>query len=252
VRPLYRSYPMYVKGREPAGYLNSLKQKDPEIIFDPSQLHTKEDWMAAGKLVFESDIRFFPAGEPPAEDDLLYPVSKDGELPGFEFRYYIRKKGVLELGTNACARCHTRVMPDGSFREGAQGLPAPPPSYLRQLKQPNPDQVRRRMNNYWINYGAPWVMSREEFETHYTLEEYALEIAFSLHPGVLARQGTSLSHPAHIPSLIGVQDRKYLDATGLIRNRSIGDLMRYAILNQGLDTLAHYGDFQPGPTSFGP
>ena len=67
------------------------------------------------------------------------------------------------------------------------------------------------------------------------------------HPGVLERQGTSMSHPPHIPSLIGVQDRKYLDATGLVRNRSIGDLMRYAIINEGLDTLAHYGDFQPGP-----
>jgi hypothetical protein len=76
----------------------------------------------------------------------------------------------------------------------------------------------------------------------------------SLNPslvGVPAKgQGTSPSHPVHIPSLIGVQDRKYLDATGLVRNRSIGDLMRYAILNEGLDTLAHFGDFQPGPTAF--
>jgi hypothetical protein len=51
----------------------------------------------------------------------------------------------------------------------------------------------------------------------------------------------------HIPSLIGIEDVKYLDATGLVRNRSIGDLMRYAVTNQGLDTLAHYGDFQPSP-----
>jgi hypothetical protein len=67
VRPIYRSYPVYAKGREPAGYLESLKQKDPEIIFDPSRLHTKEDWIAAGKLVFESDTLFFPLPEPPAE-----------------------------------------------------------------------------------------------------------------------------------------------------------------------------------------
>ena len=66
-------------------------------------------------------------------------------------------------------------------------------------------------------------------------------------PGVSARQGTSLAHPVHIPSLIDVQNRKYLDATGLVRNRFIGDLMRYAILNEGLDTLAHFGDFQPSP-----
>lgn len=88
--------------------------------------------------------------------------------------------------------------------------------------------------------------SRQDFEAQYTTEQIALELA-GRHSGVLARQGTSFSHPPHIPSLIGVQDRKYLDATGLIRNRSIGDLMRYAIINEGLDTFAHYGDFQPSP-----
>jgi hypothetical protein len=75
VRPIYRSYPAYAKGREPAGYLDSLKQKDPEIIFDPSELHTKEDWIAAGKLVFESATKFRPAREEPAEADVPFPVS---------------------------------------------------------------------------------------------------------------------------------------------------------------------------------
>jgi hypothetical protein len=60
-------------------------------------------------------------------------------------------------------------------------------------------------------------MSREEFEAHYTPEEVALEIAATC-CGALFRQGASSSHPVHIPSLIGVQDRKYLDATGLVRN----------------------------------
>jgi len=36
-----------------------------------------------------------------------------------------------------------------------------------------------------------------------------------------------------------------MDATGLVRNRSIGDIMRYAAINEGLDTLSHCGDFQP-------
>ena len=69
--------------------------------------------------------------------------------------------------------------------------------------------------------------------------------------GVLSRQGASPIHPPHIPSLIGVQDIKYLDSTGLVRHRSIGDLMRYAALNTGLDTLAKYGDFQPATSVSG-
>lgn len=165
-------------------------------------------------------------------------------LPGFALRYYIREKGVLENGTNACAGCHTRQMPDGSFWAGAQGILIPPRAGVLRAKQETPEQLRLRVNNWWIWFGAPWVMSREEFEAHG--EEFRLGSAAAC-CGAFFRQGTSLSHPVHIPSLIGVQDRKYLDTTGLVRNRSIGDLMRYAILNEGLDTLAYFGDFQPSP-----
>jgi len=84
------------------------------------------------------------------------------------------------------------------------------------------------------------------FSASYTKESVIARLE-ALHPGVLARQGTSLTHPPHIPSLIGVQDIKYLDGTGLVRHRSIADLMRYAVINEGLDTLAHFGDFQPSP-----
>jgi hypothetical protein len=63
--------------------------------------------------------------------------------------------------------------------------------------------------------------------------------------GVLSREGTSALQPPRIPSLIGVRDLKYLDATGLVRHHSIADLMRYAVVNMGLDNLARYGDFQP-------
>jgi hypothetical protein len=62
---------------------------------------------------------------------------------------------------------------------------------------------------------------------------------------VLARHGTGVWSPVQVPDLIGVQHRKYLDRTGLVRHRDIGDLMRYAALNQGLDDFARYGDFRP-------
>jgi mono/diheme cytochrome c family protein len=251
VRPIYRSYPAYAQGREPEGYMESLKQKEPVIIFDASKLSTKEDWIQAGKLVFESETLFRPApAAQPSASDTPWPVSSEGVLPYFVpgFRYVVRKKGVLEIGINACAGCHTRIMQDGSFFEGAQGVVDQPlpEARLRALREITPDAYRRRLNNAWINFGAPWVMSKEEFEKSLTKEEI-IRRAAAAHPGVLARQGTSSSHPPHIPSLIGVQNLNYLDATGLVHNRSIGDLMRYAIINEGLDTLAHFGDFQPSP-----
>ena len=52
-------------------------------------------------------------------------------------------------------------------------------------------------------------------------------------------------YPSAIPDLIGLKDRKYLDSTGLNRQRTIGDLMRYAALNQGADQLTLYDQFRP-------
>jgi hypothetical protein len=139
-------------------------------------------------------------------------------------------------------------MPDGSFVEGAQGVVDQPlpESAISAARQRPPETVRRQAEKAWVIFGIPWVVSKEQFLESYTKESVIARLA-ARHPGILARQGTSDSHPPHIPSLIGVQDLRYLDATGLLRQRSIGDLMRYAIINEGLDTLAHFGDFQPSP-----
>jgi hypothetical protein len=64
-------------------------------------------------------------------------------------------------------------------------------------------------------------------------------------PGVLSRHNSNPLYPPHVPDLIGVKDRRYLDATGLQRQRSIVDLMRYSALNQGADYLASYDGFIP-------
>lgn len=251
VRPIYRSYPAYAAGREPVGYLDSLKQKAPEIIFDPAKLHTREDWIRAGKLVFESDTSFRPApAAQPATDKTTWPVAPDGTLPSYPpgFRYYIRTKGVVEVGSNSCAGCHTRTLPDGSQFEGGQGTPNSPlprsEAALRVVRELTPDEFQARLDRFWIYFGTPWVMSKQEFEKSLTRDKY-LQIYSAMPQSVFARQGTSITHPVRVPSLIGIADIHYLDATGLVRNRGIADIMRYAIINEGLDTLAHYGDFQP-------
>src|SRR5436189_1608944 len=43
VRPIYRSYPIYAPGKEPAGYMQSLESKEPEIVFDPATLKSEAD-----------------------------------------------------------------------------------------------------------------------------------------------------------------------------------------------------------------
>src|SRR2546428_5904051 len=49
VRPIYKSYPVYAPGHEPSGYMDWLKQQEPEIVWDgkghaPS-LQTEADWI---------------------------------------------------------------------------------------------------------------------------------------------------------------------------------------------------------------
>jgi mono/diheme cytochrome c family protein len=77
----------------------------------------------------------------------------------------------------------------------------------------------------------------------------SLEALASAHeaipPGVIARHRSSTQFPPQVPDLIGVRDRRYLDRSGLQRQRSIVDLMRYAALNQGMDDLASFRGFIP-------
>ena len=47
------------------------------------------------------------------------PLTTAGVMPFAS--YVIRQKGKIELGTFACAMCHTRVLPDGAIIKGAQG-----------------------------------------------------------------------------------------------------------------------------------
>ncbi|HEY2017932.1 MAG TPA: hypothetical protein VGH38_30720 [Bryobacteraceae bacterium] len=94
-------------------------------------------------------------------------------------------------------------------------------------------------------YSAPWIHPDyyPEIETLGWADMAARHEAIP--PGVLARHGTSPTAPAKVPDLIGIQERRYLDATGLMRRRDIGDLMRYAAMNQDGDVLGRYGTFVP-------
>src|SRR4051812_8573055 len=53
-RTIYRSYPIYAPGREPAGYQEFLRTVEPVVAFDAAKLRTPEDWIAAGETVFNT------------------------------------------------------------------------------------------------------------------------------------------------------------------------------------------------------
>jgi hypothetical protein len=254
VRPIYKSYIVYAAGHEPPGYMEWLKQQEPEIIWDDKghrpQLKTEEDWIKAGELVFDAPIKYGGTGGSEATDlhvrdpnfleDTRAPVAQDGTLPSF--RYVVAKKGEVRIGILACGMCHTRVMADGTVLKGAQGnFPFDRDfafDYLRS-KSTFARLLERSL------YAAPWVQSNPLPATDsMTLEEIA-QVHRTIPAGVVARHRTSPFSPAQVPDLIGVKGRKYLDRTGLQQQRSVVDLMRYAALNQGGDDLASFGGFIP-------
>src|SRR5258706_4152735 len=54
VRPVYKTYSVYAPGREPADYMEWLQKQEPQVIFDPAQLHSEGDWIKGGGLGFDA------------------------------------------------------------------------------------------------------------------------------------------------------------------------------------------------------
>ena len=252
-RPIYKSYPIYAPGKEPAGYMQWLEQQEPEIVFDPSKLKSDSDWIKAGELVFDAPIGFGATfkisqlHDPGWYERLGVPVTKDGVMP-FS-RYVIRKKGVVEAGSGACLMCHARVMPDGSLLKGAQGNFPADRAVAYNLRQQAASSTDRQVLLQATRAGQraffamPWLnpdpMARIE---NMSLEDIAAAYD-AIPPGVTTRVNLSLFSATQIPSLIGIADLRHLDHTGIVVQRSIADLMRYVALVQGANSLDHFGDF---------
>lgn len=254
VRQIYKTYPIYHPSKEPPGYMESLKNREPEIVFDPAKLKTEEDWIRAGELVFDAPITLYgqdlidQVHDPKWYEAVGVPVAKDGTMP-FS-RYSVRKKGHVLLGRFSCSMCHTRVMPDGTVVKGAQGnYPHErTEAYERQVdaaQAPDPQKFLDFLHRgARAAFGAPWV-AHDPYDRYSKLSFDEIQALWkAIPPGVQARVSTSVFNPVLVPDIIGVKDRKYLDRTGLVRQRSMGDLMRYAVLNQGGFLFAAHGDFK--------
>jgi hypothetical protein len=248
VRPIYKSYPVYAPDREPAGYMEWLKTREPEVVWDDAthkpQLKTDRDWIQAGETVFDTPIYYTThrivaledTRNPKWYEKTGAPIAKDGTLP--YVRYVIRKQGIVDLGDFACGFCHTRVVDDGSVLKGAQGnFPfEKSKAWGFQASPATPDQLLkseaflRRLDRGL--FAAPWVSPDPLMPMDSLTFEQLVSAHEAIPAGVLARHRANLSCPIQVPDLIGVKDRRYLDHTGLQKQSSIADLMRYAALNQ--------------------
>jgi len=250
-----KTYPVYAPDQEPAGYLDWLKEQEPQPLVDVPKLKTEADWIAAGREVFYGrELPRFTGSEhslqmirrPQVLAAYRLQTTKDGILLGL--RYVVREKGKIELGTDTCAMCHVQVTASGQIIEGAPNSTTPfgplMADLTRRYAQMSPAMLEERRR---------WHM-REDYRVPYLKDDPNLaaadlpaeEIArlYEQQPlGVHPRTNTSLLYPVKIANLIGIKDLRYLDRTATSRQRDIRDLMRYcALVGDVTDALTHYGE----------
>lgn len=244
-----KTWPVYLKGREPEGYWQMLQRVGPQPMIEPQKLKTKADWVDAGRTVFEQmdhlHLRTFDPAfvEAVRRGDFLVPL-KDGTAANV--RWVPTKDGVA-LGFPNCSACHTLVRPDGSSIRGAPTFAATPARTgppgagivvrvqhaLRFVTGGVPIRMGPEPVGMWLYraYGMPWIKD----DVHAGLKamtelEYQSLVAAGLRGGAVPRWNGSLYFPTKVPDLIGIKDRKYIDHTATHLNRDAGDLMRYAAL----------------------
>jgi hypothetical protein len=224
--PIYKTYPVYDIGHEPKDYFSFLRRQEPEIIFDPQKLHSDADWTRAGKLVFEAPTDFAAADT--IHDAAWFravrpPTTRDGIVPAI--CYVIRKKGVIEVGSGACANCHSRVLSDGSYVPGAQGNYPYDRAYAEALRREHAATVYARLATSLIM--APADKARWTEHLYDRPKQEIIAVSAAMIPGVAMRPGFSYLDPPKIADLIGVRDRRYLDLTVRLEHRSLADIARY-------------------------
>ena len=250
-----KTYPVYTPDKEPPGYIDQLKQLEPQPLVDVSKLKTDADWIAAGRDVFYGrELPRFSGSEhnlqmirdPRVIAAYRLQTTKDGVLLGL--RYVVREKGKVELGTDTCAMCHVQVLASGEVIEGPANVHTPFGPLMgdltRRYAQMSPAMLEERRRKHM----------REDYRVPFLKDDPNLGVAdlpaediaklYDAHPlGVHGRTNTSLLYPVKIANLIGLQDLHFFDRTGTSRQRGIADLMRYAgLVGDVTDALTHYGE----------
>ncbi len=241
-----RTYPVYHPDFEPAGYLDSIRNRGAKVMIEQGKARTKAEWITAGSLVWDeldvplvrtSDARiidFFRSREALKK----YPVriDKGGRL--IDFRWVVEKDGGLKLTSRECAACHTQLLPDGTIIRGGQAhFPPPPtPPMVGMLFSAFsvPKEIGGELSSpgegLYAQFGVPWLAD----DIHKNMLTMPIPEAAKLGdadtPGTIARFNGSPYWTTKIPSLISVRYNRYLDATGTHKNRGPEDIARYAVL----------------------
>jgi mono/diheme cytochrome c family protein len=242
----HRTYPVYEASKEPAGYWEMLHQVGPKPLVEPEKLKTEADWIEAGRRVFDELDHFTMRSYDPdviAKIRSSKATGPDGRIGSA--RWIPTGKG-LAIGLSNCESCHARREADGRRVPGppvgsagygadrSSGVPFVALLAAKANIAAAPFLLLEPMGmRAYRAYGVPWI----DNDIHGSLKQMPpdtvrplVAAANTVSNGIFARWNGSPYYPAKIPDLIGVRDRRYLDATATHLNRGIGDIMRYAAL----------------------
>ncbi len=262
-----QTYPVYYPGREPEGYWEMLQHAAPKPLIEPEKLKSEADWIAAGRRIFhEADDLHLRTLDPKvvaaARSRETFEQVNTQPLPDgtvYGLRWIPTPQGVALSATN-CAGCHLLFLPDDTPVPGAPSLAGVARGRDSNHRAPLIDAIHgvnrvvtgatpflmgSQPLGAWLYqaYGVPWQKDDSDNRLKTTTKaEYGALIAAAKLGGAITRWNGSLYYPTKTPDLIGIKDRKYIDATATHLNRGIGDLMRYAALVSFADT-ADFGSY---------
>lgn len=240
-----RTYPVYVKGREPKGYRDQLRRRGPQPLVEIGRARTAAEWVAAGRDVFAGlDLPENRTDDPevlawvddpdaPAREHSL--VTKDGVI--VSMRWVVDRDRTLKITLAECSACHTRVLPDGTEILGAQGNLNFDVSVDGKIFD-RAEAFKARLgpraaaaDRTYRSYAVPWLADdiNARFRTMSPEDRNRIDGPPTV-SGTFPRFNGSPYFTNHMPDLIGVKDRTYLDATATHRNRGPEDISRYGIL----------------------
>src|SRR5512145_289488 len=239
----FRTYKVYVKSREPEGYRDWMRKQGPQPLIEPAKLTSEADWIAAGREVFDglhlAEFRTAAPGAVRWADDPErmaregVSVAADGTIPGV--RWLIDHDRQLKITLAECSACHTRLLPDGSSVRGAQrnlqwgSLPRYSFDALDEIRR-REGRTRPPSEIAYSNYGVPWLKDDINATLKTMTPEQVAHVDGEAFLGTFVRFNASPWFTTRILDLIGVKDRRYLDATATHRNRGPEDIARYGIL----------------------
>jgi hypothetical protein len=245
-----KTYPVYLEGKEPAGYWEFLNKVGPKPMIEPEKLQTEADWIEAGRRVFEEmdhlhmrtyDPKFIAIAR---RGHSAFP-RRDGTAANL--RWVPTKDGVA-LSFPNCSNCHALQAKDGTEILGAPLFAVPPrrtgPPGGRGLINDvqlegrfivggSPIRMAPGPMGMWLYraFATPWVKDDPHNKFREMPDAEVLDwFVAGTRGGALPRWNGSVLYPAKIPDLIGIKDRKYIDHTATHLNRGTADIMRYAAL----------------------